>query len=69
MAITTNNHHQRSEEHPFLQRERAPGSGLSFRSDFMRSPWAVDGLLQQQVREGHDFRSVGGDQAEGATPM
>jgi hypothetical protein len=24
----------------FSQRERAPGSGLSFRSDFMREPWA-----------------------------
>src|SRR5215208_8303457 len=24
---------------PFSQRERAPGNGLSFRSDFMREPW------------------------------
>src|SRR4051812_32267636 len=26
---------------PFSRRERVPGSGLSFRSDFMRSPWGA----------------------------
>ena len=44
-VITITSHHQRSEDHLFSQRERAPGNGLSFRSDFVRSPWASGALV------------------------
>jgi hypothetical protein len=45
LAIT-----KRSEDHPFFQRELAPGSGLIFRSGFMREPCLADAL--SHVREG-----------------
>ena len=36
---------QCSEDHSFSQRERASGSGLSFRSDFMREPCGAVGVV------------------------
>jgi hypothetical protein len=35
---------------PFFQREHAPGSELSFRNDFMRSPWGYQKDIAARIR-------------------